>query len=135
MRRLFIALLIVAAIAVGGGFIANTAYQAGLAANIATVQAGTDGAVVVPAYGYGWGGYGWGPGLGSGFGIFGFLGTLLVLFLLFGLIRAFAFRGRGGWGGPRGWGGPGGTHPWESRARERFDEWHRTAHDGPSAAS
>ncbi len=139
MRRFFIAFLVIAALAIGGGFIANTAYQAGLSANVTVLGAGVDAAdgtvvapVVVPGYGYGYGWGGWGPGFGHGFSIFGLLGTLFVLFLLIGLIRAFGFRGRGGWGGPGGWGGqggPGASHPWETRARERHDEWHRTAHD------
>src|SRR6187549_3431694 len=59
MSRVFAAILIVALLAVGGGVIATTAYQAGAAANVTVVQAGTDAAngavvapVVVPAYGW-----------------------------------------------------------------------------------
>jgi hypothetical protein len=152
MRRILIALLVIAAVAIGGGFIANTAYQAGLSANVTVVEATTgSGAVtpvVVPAYGWGWGpgaGPGWGGG--SGFSIVGFLGTLFVIFLFIALIRALMFRGGrrgprgggpGGWGGPRGWDrGPGGhdhdhagRHPWEARAHQAFDDWHRDAHAG-----
>jgi hypothetical protein len=126
MQRFLIAIAIVAVLALGGGLIAVTAYQAGLStAVVAGGVAGTatDGAVVtpvvVPPGAYGWG---WGPG----FGFFGFLGFLLFLFLLFGLLRALFWRGPGR---GRGW-GPGGDHqhPWESRARTTFTEWHREAH-------
>ncbi len=137
MRTAILAILVIAALAIGGGLIATTAYQAGLAADVTVVQPATDGTVVaplvVPGYGYGWGWHGFGPG----FGFFGILGTIFVLFLLIGLIR-FAFRGPRGWGGSRGWGGPGGpgrhdgAYPWEARAHQAFDDWHRTAH-GPTA--
>jgi hypothetical protein len=135
MPRAVIALILAAVLAIGGGLIAVTAYQAG-AATVVTTTTATGATVVspvvVPAYGYG---FGWHP-YGFGFGIFGFLGTLLFVFIVFGLIRALVFRGgprhRGGWGGP---GGPGGseTHgrsPWESRAHETFEEWHGRAHAG-----
>jgi hypothetical protein len=145
MRRAFAAILIVALLAIGGGIIATTAYQAGLAANVTVVQAGTDGTtgavvapVVVPGYGYG---YGWGW---HGFGFFGFLGALFFLFLLFGLIRFAIGGGRRGWGG-KGWYGPGpggagyggpgqhGGSPWESRAHQTFEDWHRSAHSDPAS--
>ncbi|HSL76819.1 MAG TPA: hypothetical protein VK867_07735 [Candidatus Limnocylindrales bacterium] len=132
MRNLFIGLLILAAVVVGGGFIAQTAYQAGLSTAITTAAANApDGSVVTPvapgAYPYG---YGYGPGWGHGFSIFGFLGTLLVIFLIFGLLRAAFWRG-GGWGRHGYWGGPGqGT--WEHHPRNRFhqtfEDWHREAH-------
>ncbi len=143
MRRAVIAIFVIAVIAIGGEFIATTAYQAGLAANVTVVQAGASGAVVapvvVPAYGVGWG-WGW-----HGFGFFGFLGALFFLFLLFGLIR-FAFGGgRRGWGGPGGWGRrpgrwtshdhQGGSRPWEARAHQTFDDWHRTAHGDAATGS
>ena len=125
MRRAVIAILVIAVLAIGGGFIATTAYQAGLAANVTVVQAGASGAVVapvvVPAYGVGWG-WGW-----HGFGFFGFLGALFFLFLLFGLIR-FAFGG-----GRRGWGGPGGPGRWAGHDHQTFDDWHRSAHGDPAA--
>lgn len=144
MRNLFIGLLILAAVVVGGGFIAQTAYQAGLSTAITTAAANApDGSVVTPvapgAYPYGYGyGYGFGPGWGHGFSIFGFLGTLLVIFLLFGLLRAAFWRGRGGggWGRPGYWGGPGGPggpgrweHDPRSRSHQTFEDWHREAHD------
>lgn len=103
MRNLFIGLLVVAAVVVGGGFIAQSAYQAGLSTAITTAAANApDGTVVTPvapgAYPYGYG-YGYGPGgWGHGFSIFGFLGTLLVILLIVGLLRAAFWRGRGGGG-------------------------------------
>jgi len=139
MPRILAAILLVAVLAIGGGLIATTAYQAGLstAVTTATGSAGTVVApVVVPAYGYGYG-YGW----HAGFGLFGFLGALFFLFIVFALLRAIFWRGgpgrRGGWG-PGGYGGygygkgpDGGGHghgPWESQASEAFDERHRRAH-------
>lgn len=144
MQRAIAAILLIAVLAIGGGLIATTAYQAGLTQAVTTATDGTT--VVAPVAGYGWGGYGygWHP-FGFGFGFFGFLGTLLFLFLIFGLIRAVFFRGgpgRGGWG--PGWGGgwgPGrpGDHDarrkyWESRFGEGFDEWHRRSHEGGSSS-
>ena len=139
MRNLFIGLLIVAAVVVGGGFIANAAYQAGLSTAITTAAANApDGTVVTPvapgAYGYPYG-YGYGPGWGHGFSIFGFLGTLLVIFIIVGLLRAAFWRGRG-WGGG-GWGGPGrwgnGGHDPRSRFHQTFEDWHREAHGESSS--
>jgi hypothetical protein len=86
------------------------------------------GTVVVPAAGYGYGWHVFGPG----FGFLGFLGTVLFLVIVFGLIRAVVF----GFGrGPRhgdGW-GPGmrGAYRsrWETGAHETFEDWHRRAHD------
>ena len=139
MGRVIAAILLVVVLVIGGGVIATTAYQAGL--NAAVTTATGSGAVVtpvvVPPYGYG---YGWSP-----FGaIFGFFATLFFLFIVFALIRAIFWRGgpgrRGGWGGPGYWGGKGswagpeghGHSPWEARAHETFDDWHRRAHgDAP----
>jgi hypothetical protein len=139
MRGFLIGVLVLIVVVVGGGAIATTAYQAGLSQAVTVAQgaagsaATTGTTVVVPAYGYG---YGW-HGFGGGFGFFGFFGFLLVAFLIFGLIRAIAFGGRGGWGrgwkGGGRWDGPGDhRHPFESRAREVFSELHREAHEGPS---
>ena len=113
-------------------------YQAGVVAGLA--QGGTTGGAVAWPLFFG---FGWHP---FGFGIFGFLGSLFVLFLIFGLIRAIAFGGQargwreahrhGSWaGGP--WShGPGGMAdgPWADRAREIHDEWHRR-NDGPAGPS
>jgi hypothetical protein len=141
MRNVFIGFLIVAAIVVGGGFIAQAAYQAGLSTAITTAVANApDGSVVTPvapgAYPYGYGyGYGHGPGWGYGFSIFGFLGALLFIFLIIGLLRAVFWRGPG-WGGRWG-GGPGnwGDRDHRGRFQETFEDWHRQAHGQPGASS
>ena len=98
MRRIIPAILLIALLAIGGGLIANAAYQAGVntAVTTAVANGGTVAPVVVPAYGYGYG-YGWHP-FGFGFGIFGLLFTLFFVFIVFGLIRAILFGGRRGWG-------------------------------------
>ena len=113
--------LLVAGIGIG-------AYQLGIQAG----QVQETGAAVAPAvvpYAY----YGWHP-FGFGFGFFGFFGTLLFFLLIFVLIRAVVFGGRGRWGG-RGYGGPRGWRggPWESHARDTFEDWHRDAHEGRSS--
>jgi hypothetical protein len=152
MRNLFIGLLIVAAVVVGGGFIASAAYQAGLSTAITTAAANApEGTVVTPvapgAYGYPYGygyGPGWGWGHGWGFSIFGFLGTLLVIFIIFALLRVAFWRGRGwggGWGPGSGkWGGPGGPGRWgngehdpRNRFHQTFEDWHREAHGESSS--
>lgn len=145
MRRFVLGFLVIAALVAGGSVIANAAYQAGLTTAVTTVAAtAPDGSIVVPvapgahaAYGLGYGhGYGYGP-FGHGFSIFGFLGTLFVIILIVGLIRAIAFGGRHrgghGWGPGRGgsdWGGP----PWQREARSTFDTWHRESHADSGAA-
>jgi len=122
-RLLLLVLIVLGAVALGVG-----AYQAGLAAGASQVVATGAAPAVVPYY--------YGHPFGFGFGFFGFLGTLLFIFLIFAVIRAVAFGGRGrGWGGPGGWsGGPGGQgwrgSPWESRAHDVFEDWHRNAHSG-----
>ena len=122
MRAVLITILVLSLVLIGGGAIAATAYQVGL--QTAVIAEG--GAVVTPVVVHG-AGWGWGPG----FGFFGFFGFLLVLFLVFGLIRAIAGPRRGGWGGPGN-----GHGSWESRAHERFETWHRESHanDTPPAA-
>ncbi len=131
MPRIIAAIVLVAVLALGGGLIATSAYQAGV--NTAVTTATASGAtvvapVIVPAYGYGW------HAFGFGFGIFGFFAALFFLFIVFALIRAILWRGgpgrRGGWGGP-GWHGHDGSR-WETRAHDTFDDWHRRAHDGTS---
>ena len=149
MRNLIIGLLVVAALVVGGGIIAQTAYQAGLSTAVTTAAADAPpGTVVTPVtpYPYPYYAPGWGWGWGHGFGIFGFLGFLLFLFLIFGLLRAIFWRGRGGWGPGRGWGGPGGYGPGgygggyghgdhRARFQETFDELHRQSHDEGSTTA
>ena len=133
MSRIFAVFLLLVVLAVGGSAIAATAYQAGLTTAVAQVPA--DGATVVTpvvVHGYGWG--------FPGFGIFGFFATLFFIFLVFGLLRAIFWGGRGhrhGWGGP-GWGpgGPGSSgrgwdqdgSPWRDRAHSTFETWHSEAH-------
>ncbi|HET9085611.1 MAG TPA: hypothetical protein VFN41_14535 [Candidatus Limnocylindrales bacterium] len=151
MRNLFIGLLVVAALVVGGGIIAQTAYQAGLSTAVTTAVASAPaGTVVTPVapvpYPYYYGGWGW--GWGHGFPFLGFIGFFLFLFLIFGLMRAVFWRGRGGWG--RGWGGPGygygpggygpggydkgsGRDP-RSHFQQTFDDWHRQAHGEGSSS-
>ena len=142
MARVFAAILLVTVLVIGGGIIATTAYNAGIAAGT-TVTAPDGGTavtpVVVPAYGYGW------HPFGFGFGIFGLLVGLFLLFVIFGLIRAVFWGGRrrwgpGGWGGP-GWGGPGNggdsryeRNPWIDRFGPSFEEWHRQAHEPRSSS-
>jgi hypothetical protein len=146
MQRVVPAILLIVVLAIGGGLIANAAYQAGVDTAVTTAVA--DGATTVvaplPAYGYGYG-YGWHP-FGFGFGIFGLLVGLFFLFIIFGLIRAIFWGGRrgwgpGGWGGPGGWNRPGGPgnhshyerNPWIERFGPSFEEWHRQAHESESS--
>ena len=146
MRRIIPAIVLIALLAIGGGLIANAAYDAGLntAVTTAVANGSTVAPVVVPPYGYGYG-YGWHP-FGYGFSIFGLLFGLFFLFIVFGLIRAIIWGGRrgwghGGWGGPGGMGRPGGddhaqgyeSNPWIDRFGPSFDEWHRRAHDANSS--
>jgi hypothetical protein len=142
MGRTFAAIALVVALLIGGGVIATTAYQVGVSTAVTTAVNETGATVVtpvLPGFGYAaYPGYGYGPGWGGpGFSIFGFLGTLLFVFLIIGLLRAVFFRGsRRGWGrpggrgGPGAWGGPGshGYDRWQGRAREVFDDLHREAH-------
>jgi hypothetical protein len=124
MRRFVAAILLVAVLVLGAGWIASGAYQAGLAAGSAGVAAGS-GTVVLPAYGPGW----WGPvglgwsGFGLGFGFFGLIGAVLFFFLVAGLFRAVVFgRGHRHGFGPPGRGFSGG------RGYDWFEEWHRQSH-------
>jgi hypothetical protein len=81
-------------------------------------------------------GYGYHPGFG--FGFLGFLFPLLFIFLIFGLLRAAFWGGRGrrGWGG-HGWGGygygPGGRgsdpNSWQAERDRRIAEMHQRLHD------
>jgi hypothetical protein len=110
--------IVVATIAVVVGIIG---YQIGLSQGLATSLPA--GAAPVPYYGY----Y---PHWGFGFGFLGLLFPLFFLFLIFGLLRAAWWGGRGGYGG-RGWG----------NGRQRIEELHRELHgekpsgDRPSSTS
>jgi hypothetical protein len=118
-RVLLVLVLVGGAVALGVG-----AYNAGVTQGLIESGQVAPGYAVGPYIG-GWG-YGWGHGIG--FGFFGFLGTLLFIFLLIGLLRA-AFGGGHGWGprGRRGWYGPDGPgrDAWDERVRRFHDELHR----------
>jgi hypothetical protein len=112
-------------VSVGAGI-----YQAGVTQGVIDAGRFPAGATV-PIAGYGYG-YHDGPG------IFGLLFGLFFLFILFGIIRAAFFGGRGrGWGhhgygyGP-GWGkgyGPGGPEGWRGDRDSRIADWHRRLHE------
>jgi hypothetical protein len=90
-------------------------YQIGVSQAIATqIPAG---AAPVAYYGYPY---------HFGFGFLGFLFPLFFLFLIFGLLRAVIWGGRGGWGHKGGYGymGRGG---WGD-GRARIEELHRELH-------
>jgi hypothetical protein len=94
-------------------------YQIGVSQNIAAqIPAGS----AAPAYYYGPHPFGW--GFGFGFGFLGLLFPLFFFFLIFGLLRAALWGGRGWGGGPgrMGWGGQG---DWR---RQRLEEIHRELH-------
>ncbi len=136
MPRFLAAILLVAVLALGGGLIANAAYQAGV--NTAVTTATASGApvvapVVVAPYVYP---YGW-HAFGFGWGIFGLFAGLFFLFIVFALIRAIFWRGGPG---PAAAGadaaGTADGSRWQTRAHDTFDDWHRQAHDptpGPTA--
>lgn len=119
-------------------------YQAGVAQGVIDAGRFPAGATV-PVNGYGW----------RGPDFFGILIGLFFLFILFGIVRAAFFGGRGGWGhhgdrhgygwGP-GWGpgrgsgwdkgdGPGGAGSWRAERESRIAEWHRRLHDEEGASS
>lgn len=75
---------------------------------------------------------------GPGFGLFGLLGlivkvviALVVLRVIFGF---FFHRGPWGWGRGFGPSGPGGPEAWEQHRRQKFEEWHKQAHEQSAAA-
>lgn len=111
--------LVLIVLAVAGA--AYLAYNAGISQGVAQATDLPEAQLerTVPLY---YAPYRFGP---LGFGFFGCLIPLLLLFLLFGGMRMlFAPWRMGGWG--RGWGG---KHPerWE-RFRERAEQWHREMH-------
>ena len=124
-------ILLVLVIAAGAVALGTSAYNAGVTAGLlesgqVVVTPGGQPVNPGPYVGSGWG---WG-GHGHGFSFVGFLGTVLLFFLFIGLVRAAIGPRHRGWG-PGGHGGPGGDHwrgsPWEQRAREAHDAWHRDA--------
>lgn len=120
MRTLFrvLAVLVIAALALG---IAGVVYNFGVNVGMSVAQGAAPG--TVPP---GWASY---PYVHAPFGgIFGLLFGVLVVFLVFGLVRA-AF-GAGRWGGPGRpamWSGTGGPGYWGDR-ESRIAEWHRELH-------
>jgi len=120
--RIISALVLVAVLA----GIAFFAYQAGIAnGSPITIESPSGESAPAPYYGYGLPFYRWHYGFG-----FGCFGPLLALFLIFAAFRAFrfAFWGpRWGWGSHRGhWG----KH-WEGGVPPMFDEWHKRSHGEP----
>ena len=122
--RILSALVLVAAIA----GIAYFAFQAGIAqGSPVTIEAPSGEAVPAPYPYYGYGApfhrpFGW--GWGSGFGCFGPLLGLLLLFVALRSFRLLFWGPRWGWGHHR---GPWGRH-WESGVPPMFDEWHKRSH-------
>lgn len=126
--RIFSALVLIAAIA----GVAYFAFQAGVSqGSPITIQAPSSDGNAVPApypyYGYGLPfhrPFGWGGGFG-----FGCFGPLLVLLLIFVALRSFRllFWGpRWGWGHRGHW-----RHGWgEGSVPPMFEEWHKRAHGG-----
>ncbi|MBI3176345.1 MAG: hypothetical protein HYZ25_21685 [Chloroflexi bacterium] len=122
--RILSGLVLVAAIA----GIAFFAFQAGVAqGSPVTIQAPSGESAQMPYYGMPFGYRGFHPMPFFGFGCFG---ILIPLFLLFLAMRAFRFA----FWGPR-WGhhmhghGPWGRGHWgEGNVPPMFDEWHKRAH-------
>ena len=124
-----VATLLVVGVLIGAG---TGIYQAGVTQGVIDAGRFPAGATVpIAGYGYGW----------HGPDVFGLLFGLFFLFILFGIIRAAFFGGRGGrgWGhhgygygrGP--WGrdfGPGeGPEAWRSERDSRIADWHRRLHE------
>ena len=113
------------------GIVGFVGYQIGIGQTIATQLPAAGAPVAYYGYPYHF-----------GFGFLGFLFPLFFLFLIFGLLRAAMWGGRG-WGSHRysygsgKWGGP-----WASdEARSRIEELHKELHGekpasgGPSSTS
>jgi len=104
--------------------IAFFAYQAGIAkGSPITIEAPSGESMPAPYYGYGMPfhrGY-----YGFGFGCFGPLLGLFLLFLAFKSFRFLFWGPRWGWGGhhPGHWG-----RRWEGGIPPMFDEWHKRSH-------
>jgi hypothetical protein len=112
-----LAVLLLVLVAAGiGTWVYNAGVSAGLAE--AAVQATASGEPVPPGawgWGHAYGPYAHGP---WGFGFFGILFGILLLFLVIGLVRA-AFGG--GWGH----GGPGSHHGRHAMLEEMHRDFHR----------
>jgi len=127
-----IGILLLVGLMIGGGVMA---YRAGMAQGIAQAPAVAEAlsnaaengqGLPVPAYGYGYGypGYRMHPHFGF-FPFGGIFGSILFIFLFFGLLRLIFFRpwawhygpmhGRGPW---KGYGHPWGTPPWAREDKE-----------------
>src|SRR5262249_25276990 len=114
--RMLIGIVLVVAVAAGLAGIGTQIYNAGIAQGIA--QSGK-----LPSTGPGAGPHPhpfypyYGPFHGFGFGFFGLLWRVLVIFLRFGVLRR-AF-----------WGGGPGSGSYGRGAPRWFEEWHRQAHE------
>ena len=124
--RIVSALVLLAALA----GIAFFAFNAGMAQGVATniqIPAGESGNLPYPYYGYGMPYWRHVPFFG--FGCFGLLVPLFLLFLAFGAFRRLLWGPRWGWHmHRRGWGSPMGHGPWGESVPPMFAEWHRRAH-------
>lgn len=121
--RIVSALVLIAAIA----GIAFFAFRAGIAqGSPITIEApsGESAPIAPPIYGYR---YGFGMPYHHPFGFgFGCFGPLLALFLLFVALKSFRFLF---WGPRWGWGRHHGHHGWgEHGVPPMFEEWHKRAH-------
>jgi hypothetical protein len=119
MRIVFGVLLVLAVVGAVAG-IATYSYNSGVAQGLA--QSGklpVPGPGAGPYPGYPYPGYPYGyPYHGPfGFGFFGFLWPILFIVLVFALVRGMFWRGYGG-----------GGH-WRKGVPQRFEEWHRRAHE------
>ncbi|SRR5258706_11524815 len=123
--RIVSALVLLAALA----GIAFFAFQAGVAkGSPITIQApaGETAPVPAPFYGYGYGMPFHHPfWFGYGFGCFGPLLALFLVFLAFKAFRMMLWGPR--WGHMHGHHGPWGRH-WENGVPPMFEEWHKKAH-------
>ena len=118
-RRVVYAVLVVLVLVAGALGVGAYAFQAGVAQGM--IESGK---VVAPAAGapfYPYGPY-FGRPFGWGFGPLGCLFPLFFFLLFFVLLRGFFWRGR--WSGHR---------EWQHGMPPAFDEWHRRAHETPTA--
>jgi len=133
-----IVFLLVSGLILGGAGMLG--YRAGVTRGIAQApevataieKAAENGQPAPLMYGHGYG-YGYpqgfyGYGYPRHFNPFGMIcGSILLLFLFFGLMRIFVFRGmRHGWGHHGSW-----RKGWEGGMPPMFDEWHKRAHEAP----